>query len=293
MKNNESNNTEKLIDLHTHTNYSDGDLSPNDLIKLANKHNINVLAITDHNTIEGLLAVDRNNPIIKNGELKLISGIELYTNFSNGKMHILGYDININNEFLNHKVEDLRDDSVNSVLSIMEQIKRDYGIVFGYEDIRDMINANRNLGRTDIARLCVKYGHASSIRDAFNKYLINAHNKTKRFVKRPCFEECFDIIKKSEGIPVLAHPRLLRLKEKELLILMREMVDKGLMGIEVYHSSHTKEDIELYSRIAKEFDLLVSGGSDYHGKTVKPDIEIGTGQDNLKIKSLSILEKIH
>ena len=160
---------EKLVDMHTHTNYSDGELSPEELIQLAISKNIKALAITDHNTIEGIKTINRNSSLIINSGINIINGIELSAKVDQGTMHILGYNIDINNAILNKKLRTLKDNSINSVLSILEQIKRDYGIVFCYEDIRKLINANHNLGRIDIAKLCIKYGYATTINDYFNK----------------------------------------------------------------------------------------------------------------------------
>lgn len=286
-------NNYKLIDMHTHTNYSDGDLSPQELIKLAVDKKIGVLAITDHDTIEGIKNVNRNEDVILDSGIKIINGIELSAKVDKGTMHILGYGIDLNNEVLNKKMIVLKDNSINSVLSIMEQIKRDYGIRFGYEDIKELVNANHNLGRPDIAKLCVKYGYATSLQDAFEKYLIDAHNKTRQTGKGLLYQECLELITNSGGIPVLAHPKSLELSEKEFLILLKEMISCGLKGIEVYHSSHSKEEMDYYLEIANRYGLLISGGSDFHGKTVKPDIELGTGKNNnIKIKKLSLLDKL-
>ena len=209
-------------------------------------------------------------------------------------MHILGYDIDINNVNINKEMEKIKNNSINSVLSIMEQIKRDYGIVFGYSDIKELVNSNHNLGRPDLAKLCVKYGYATSIQDAFNKYLIEAYNKTRSTSKGLSYQECIELILQSKGIPILAHPKSLELPEKEFLILLKEMINSGLKGIEVYHSSHTEEEIKYYLEIANKYDLLISGGSDYHGKTIKPDIELGTGKNNgIRIKKLSLLDKLN
>lgn len=286
--------SKKIIDMHTHTNYSDGDLSPQELIRLAIDKRIGTLAITDHDTIEGIKKVNRNENIIVDSGIEIINGIELSAKTDKGRMHILGYGIDLKNKALNKKMIDLKDNSINSVLSIMEQIKRDYGIRFGYDDIKELVNANHNLGRPDLAKLCVKYGYATSSQDAFDKYLIDAHNKTRQTSKGLQYQECLELIKNSGGIPVLAHPKSLELSEKEFLILLKEMINCGLKGIEVYHSSHSKEEMNYYLEIANRYGLLISGGSDFHGKTVKPDIELGTGKDNnIKIKKLSLLDKLH
>lgn len=282
--------SEKLIDMHTHTNYSDGELSPDELIRLAIEKNIETLAITDHDTIEGIKTVDKSNY----PEIEIINGIELSVKINKGRMHILGYGIDLNNETLNKKMTDLKNNSTDSLLSTMEQIKRDYGIRFSYEDIKEMINANHNLNRVDLAKLCIKYGYATTVQDAFDKYLIEARNKVRQTITGLKYDECIDLILNSGGIPVLAHPKSLELSEKELLILLKDMITCGLKGIEVYHSSHSKEEMKLYEDIANKYDLLISGGSDYHGKTAKPDIELGTGKNNnIKIKKLSLLDQLH
>ena len=285
--------SEKIIDMHTHTNYSDGDLSPQELIRLAIDKRIGTIAITDHDTIEGIKKVNKNEDIIVDSGIEIINGIELSAKSNKGRMHILGYGIDLNNKALNKKMIDLKDNSINSVLSIMEQIKRDYGIRFSYEDIKELVNANHNLGRPDLAKLCIKYRYAATVQDAFDKYLIDAYNKTRQTGKGLQYQECLELIANSGGIPVLAHPKSLELSEKDFLILLKDMISCGLKGIEVYHSSHTKEEMKYYLEIANKYDLLISGGSDYHGKTVKPDIELGTGKNNnIRIKKLSILNNL-
>lgn len=286
-------NSEKIIDMHTHTNYSDGDLSPQELIRLAIDKRVGTLAITDHDTIEGIKTVDRKDNLIVDSGIKIINGIELSAKANKGRMHILGYGIDLKNEELNKKMIDLKDNSINSVLSIMEQIKRDYGIRFGYNDIRELVNANHNLGRPDLAKLCVKYGYATTSQEAFDKYLIEAYNKTRQTSKGLQYQECLELITNSGGVPILAHPKSLDLTEKEFLILLKEMINCGLKGIEVFHSSHTKEEMQYYLEIANKYDLLISGGSDFHGKTVKPNIELGSGKNNnIRIKKLSLLDKL-
>lgn len=283
---------EKLIDLHTHTNYSDGDLSPDELVELAISRNIGTLAITDHNTIRGIKAVNRDSEMVVDSGIKIVNGIELSAKSETGRMHILGYGIDLENEYLNNKMNELRDNSINSVLSIMEQIKRDYGITFTYEDIKELVCANHNLGRPDVAKLCVKYGYALSVQDAFDKYLVDAYNKTRSTTKKLSYDECLGLIRDSGGVPVLAHPKSLELDNDELVHLIENMIDCGLMGIEVYHSSHSSEEMDLYLKMAHKYGLLVSGGSDYHGESVKTDIQLGTGRGNLKIKKLTLLDRI-
>lgn len=278
---------EKLIDMHMHTNYSDGELSPDELIKLAIERNIGTMAITDHDTLNGIKSVDKS----KYPNINIINGIELSAKADKGRIHILGYGIDLDSKILNDKMSELKTNSINHVISIYEQIKKDYGIRFNYDDLIEMFNANHNLRRPDLAKLCIKYGLANSVQDAFDKYLIDAYNKIRGRSKGLPYSECIELINKSGGIAVLAHPKSLELNEKEFLIMIRSMIECGLKGIEVYHSSHSSEEMEYYLNIANEYNLLVSGGSDYHGNIVKPDIEVGTGKNNnLKIKKLSLLD---
>ena len=283
---------DKLIDMHTHTNYSDGELSPNELVKYAISKNIGVLAITDHDTISGIKTVDKSADFIVESGIKIINGIELTAKVDRGRMHILGYGIDLDHENLNQKMIELRSISINATMNIYEQIKKDYNIVFSDEDIDNLMSANHNIGRPDLAKLCIKYGYVNTVKEAFDKYLVDAYNKTRKVRKGLEIEECLNLIINSGGIPVLAHPKTLELDDKELLILIKNMMQLGLQGIEVYHSSHSMSDMDKYLRIANTYNLLVSGGSDYHGKVCKPDIEIGTGKNNnLKIKKLTILDK--
>lgn len=287
-------NKEKLIDMHAHTNYSDGELSPYELIKLAIERNIGTLAITDHDTLLGVKQIDKDNTLIKDNDIRIINGIELSAKAKKGQIHILGYNININDEYLNRKMSILRDNSLHSVLSIMEQLKIIYGIRFSYDDIKELINSNHNLGRPDLARLCIKYGYATTVKEAFEKYLEEAKKRVSVSNKGLPYQECIELISNSGGVPVLAHPKSLKLDEKEFLIVLNDMIECGLKGIEVYHSTHTKEEMDYYLKIANEYNLLVSGGSDYHGINTKPDIELGTGRgNNLKIKQLSLLDNIN
>lgn len=279
-----------LIDLHMHTNHSDGELSVFDLIQHCIDNNIKVMAITDHDTIEGVKQLPNYENLISQSGIKVIKGIELSAKYPHGRMHILGYNIDPNNKDINNIMYELKSNSLNSVLSIIEQIKRDYGIRFDYDDIRDLVNSNHNIGRPDIARLLIKYGYVNSVSEAFNKYLIDAYNKIHDYKKGLSYQECIELIKKSGGIPVLAHPNSIEISQKELLLLIKDMIKYGLMGIEAYHSNCSLEESSFYSQLAKDLNLYVTAGSDYHGKFCKPDVEVGTGKGNILINDLPVLK---
>ena len=281
---------DKLIDMHTHTTFSDGELTPDELIELAIDSNVGTIAITDHNTTNGLKRLDKER---YKDKIKIVDGIELSAHCVGGRMHILGYDIDPNNEFLNQKMKEQENYSINKVITIIEQLKRDYNIVFQKDDFFDIVNAKHSIGRPDIATLCIKYGYANNEDEAFNKYLNPAYDKTKELNKRLSYEECFEIIKRSGGIPSLAHPKTLKKDQKEFLNLLKDMISCGLEAIEVYHSMQSEEERSFYLKAALDNNLLVSGGSDYHGPNKKPDIKIGTGKNNnLNITNLSLVRKL-
>ena len=161
-----------------------------------------------------------------------------------------------------------------------------------YEDIKSLINVNHNLERVDVAHLLVKNGLVPNIPEAFEKYLVSAYEKVRTINNGLTYEECINLILSSGGIPILAHPKTLKLNEKEFLTLLKDMLKSGLMGMECYHSNFTKEEMAYYLEIANRYNLLVSGGSDFHG-SAKPDVSLGTGKNNnLYIRKLSILDKL-
>lgn len=282
---------DKLIDMHVHTNYSDGQFSPDEVIKLAINAGIGVMSITDHDTLDGIKKVDRNKDFIKESGINIVNGIEISTHSDTGTMHILGYDIDLDNKELNNKLDELRTNRMNSTLAVMEQIRRDYGITFSYFDIIDLVNS-RHVGRPGIAKLCVKYGFSDSISDAFDNFLNPAKEKTRKYSKNLFYPEVFKLVKDAGGIVILAHPKTLKLDSYKLDKLIFNMKEYGLDGIEVYNSIHTLDDVNFYKHLADKYNLLISGGTDFHGPLVKPNIEIGTGQGNIKIKKLSLIDEL-
>lgn len=282
---------DKFIDMHTHSIYSDGQLEVDELIKLAIKNNVGILSITDHDTLLG----DKNisEYYRKSNDIMIINGIELSAKVDKGRMHILGYDYDINNYELNNKMDELKVNSIYAIMACINQLRIDYNIVFSENEIKEIINRKGNIGRPLVARLLVKYGYADSVEDAFQKYLNPAYNKTRKTNKGINYEECIRLIKGANGISVLAHPNQLLLNGTELENILKKLISCGLDGIEVYHSGHSKEEVEKYLYLANKYNLLISGGSDFHGGDVKPDIELGSGyKNNVKIKRLSLVDEI-
>lgn len=279
-----------MIDLHTHSCYSDGEYTPNDLILKAKKEGIKIISITDHDTVLGNQNITLTEE--EKSGIKIIPGIELSAKVSKGQMHILGYNIDIYNKELNNKITELKNNSFYSVLGILTQIKKDYGITFTTEEILNILNSKGNIGRPDIAKLCIKHGYATSVKESFDKYLTQANDKIKELKKGITFAECLKLIKNAGGISVLAHPKTLKCSDKELEQTIKKLKEYGLKGIEAYHSIHTYEEIKKYLELASKYNLLISGGSDYHGPLIKPNVALGTGiNNNIKVKKLTITKK--
>lgn len=277
------------VDMHMHSIYSDGDLTPNELIKEAYKNNIGIISITDHDTLIGLKKIDTSYE--ENNYVRIIPGIELSAKTNKGRMHILGYGFDVNDKVLNDKMSELKNNSIYSVMAIINQLKIDYDIVFDDLDIKELFSNVGNIGRPHIAKLLIKYGYVNDVQEAFDKYLSAAYRKTKILNKGIPYKECICLIKNAGGISVLAHPNQLLLNDYELEGKIKEMVANGLDGIEVYHSGHSKEETKKYLSLANKYNLLISGGSDYHGKSVKPNVEIGKTSSG-KIKRLSLLNSL-
>lgn len=282
---------DKLIDMHVHTNYSDGQYCPDEVIKLGIDAGVGVMAITDHDTLDGIKKVDRNKDFIRESGIKIVNGIEISAHSDKGTMHILGYDIDLYNKELNNKLEELRTNRMNSTLAVMEQIRRDYGITFSYCDIIELVNS-KHVGRPGLAKLCVKYGFSDSVQNAFDDFLNPAKEKVRKYSKNLFYPEVFKLVKDSGGIVILAHPKTLKLDNYNLDRLIFNMKEYGLDGIEIYNSIHTLDDVNFYKHLADKYGLLISGGTDFHGPLIKPNIEIGTGYGNIKIKRLSLVDEL-
>jgi predicted metal-dependent phosphoesterase TrpH len=263
-----------LIDLHSHTNESDGTCSPAQLIAEAVRAGVTTLGITDHDTFKGF---DQAVPDAQRAGLELICGIELSTKLHGHSVHLLGYFLSTDG------MEDFRTWVVNQQVA-----RRDRNIrlvarlqELGFDITLEEAEARGRgmTGRPHFAAIMVEKGYVTDFRQAFDDYL---DESAKGYVYRhePKFEEGVQRIRDAGGIASLAHP--VRVKG-DVPGLMPELVDAGMNAIEAYHSDHTPEDSALYICLAKQYGLLVTGGSDFHG-AVKPGVMLGTGcGGNLKI----------
>lgn len=272
-----------MIDLHMHSIHSDGTKTPSELLNLVKEKNITVISLTDHDEIEG----SRRLVETPHEGITIYSGVELNAKVDKGQMHILGYNIDLDNKDLKEKLKDLKENSKHNIMLYVKQLKDDYNIELPQEDIDKILNREGNIGRPLLALLLIKYGYVESVSEAFDKYL--GDEKVRQHKMWITKEECIKLILAAGGIPVLAHPFTLKLTNTELKEEIKYLVSIGLKGIETIHSKGKEDEREYYKELAKEFNLITTGGTDYHGPEVKPSIELGTGiNGNVSIKESDV-----
>ena len=271
----------KLIDLHVHSSISDGTLSPSELVNYAASKQLAAIALTDHDTIlgieEGLIATKNLN---KQGiDFNFIPGVEISAGFGKRDIHILGLYIDHTNPTLQKSLEKavLERERRNEK---MANNLRSAGVSITVEELKEE-DKDAIITRAHFAKLLYKKGYVKNVKDAFTKYL---DESGPYYVVREYMspEDTISLIKEAGGIPVLAHPLLYHLKEKEIEALIVRLKSAGLAGIEAIYSNNVSNEEAYVRSLARKYDLLISGGSDFHG-SVKPDIEIGSGRGNLKI----------
>lgn len=275
--------SDKLIDLHTHTSRSDGEYTPNELVEKAINENLNTIAITDHDTIAGLNELNMNDP-----RITIIPGIEITVKVPKGRMHILGLGIDYTNKDLLDYLKEMREFNRHNILNIVNYLT-EIGIHLDQDEIKALMKKDKNIGRPDIAHLLIKEGYVKKFQEAFDKYLIEAFVKTRHLNKGHTYKDALEVIELAHGISVLAHPNSLELNHEEFEELIKDMKDKKLKGLEVYHSHMSEEEREYYMGIADYYNLLYSGGTDFHGEHVKEEISLGTGRKNIYLTELPIM----
>lgn len=282
---------EKLMDMHIHTTYSDGEKSPKEIYQMAKERCMSTFSITDHDNILGAKELEKMN--IK--DINFINGVEMSANCSFGQLHILGYDLDLGSQNLNESLNDLRLNSHYNLQLVLKSLYDTYpNIRFKDEDIMNIFNLSRQVNRTDLGLLFVKYHICSTVQEAFDKYLVEVNNKIKHKRRNLNYEDVIKLIINNNGVPVLAHNNSLRLSKEELDEFIGKMRASGLMGIEAYHSTFNQNDVDYSLYLANKYNLLISGGSDYHGPGVKNKVELATGtNNNLKIKQLTLVDYIN
>jgi predicted metal-dependent phosphoesterase TrpH len=258
-----------FIDLHTHSNASDGSFPPRKVVRLAKERGLQALALTDHDTIDGLAEA------VAAGQefgLEIIPGVEISARHANGSMHILGYFLDYESEILARRLVVLKQARKDRNPQIIAKLN-DLGIPLTMEQV-ERISGGGQVGRPHIARALYEGGYVRSLQEAFDVYL---GNNGRAYVSKFRFppEEALAMIRDAHGIPVLAHPFTLGLHTSETLRpLLQELMAQGLAGMECYYPEHSSAQEDLYLSLARELGLLITGGSDFHGDN-KPEVTLG------------------
>ena len=264
------------IDLHSHTNESDGSYSPEELVALALRNGLQALAITDHDTFSGY---EMALPFARAAGLDLVRGIELNSrlNLSDSddhrSAHLLGlFPVRDPSEEFTQWIQEQADERRERNRKLAHAL-RQRGVDISLEEVEAR---GRNLtGRTHFPQNLLEKGYVKSFDEAFRQYL---GEDAPSYVERQSLtsEEAIRRIRAGGGIPVVAHPVRLSLPRDVERQELRKLKDAGLIALEIYHSDQEPELQAYYHQLAQELDLLPSGGSDFHGR-IKPNIELGTG----------------
>lgn len=263
-----------MIDLHSHTNESDGTCSPAQLIAQAVGAGVRILGVTDHDTFRGY---EQAVALARPAGVELVCGIELSTKLQGRSVHLLGYFLSEDNlAGFREWVRDLQVARRERNIRLVARL-RDLGFDITLEEAE--ARGRGMTGRPHFAQIMVEKGYVPNLRAAFDDYL---DESAKGYVYRrePRFDEGVDRIRQAGGIASLAHPIRVKGDVEEML---PSLCDMGLNAIEAYHSDHGPRETELYLSLARHYGLLVTGGSDFHGD-VKPGVHLGTGANgNLHI----------
>ncbi len=253
-------------DLHTHTTISDGILSPKELVDQAAAAGVAYLAITDHDSTDGLVEAER--AAAAHPGLTLIPGIEISTDVPDGEAHMLGYLLDTGNTELQETLASFRDDRVDRARRMVENLAR-LGVPVAWGRVQQ-IAGDGAIGRPHIAQALMEADHVPSLRDAFDRYISNdgpAYAGRRKMAP----EEAIRLIRAFGGLPVLAHPA----ETPGLEDMLPSLAKAGLAGIEVYYGLYPTDERAAYQRLADAHGLLATGGSDYHGPGRAAECDLG------------------
>jgi len=259
-------------DLHIHSNFSDGEYTIDELIDMLKKENIKVFSICDHDNIESIKYL--NNLELK--DIKYISGVEISSYYKKMGIHILGYYIDGNKLSLKRLLTKINLRRKKRMKEILKKIRVRNGIILNNDDLDELMSTN-NIGKKNLSKILIKNNLGNNYLEIRDNYLTNLHCKTsyRANIKKVC-----KVVKNANGIPVLAHPKEMELRYGiKLENVIKDLIKCGIKGIEVYHSIHTDKDIERYLSIANKYDLLISGGSDFHTNKSKKKLGILSKED--------------
>jgi len=255
--------TTEKTDLHTHTYYSDGYNTPERLIDKAKNQGIKILSITDHDSVN---AISEATEYAKKFGMEVIPGVEISTDIRDTEVHILGYFVDPDNNDLEHYLNFFREERYKRAIRMVKKLNI-LGLDITIDDVL-VFAKNSAMGRPHIAQALLAKGQVKSFFEAFYKYIGNHAPAYERKVHLSP-QSAFKIISDAGGLSFIAHPG--NMPE----ILIKELIDAGVDGIEVIHPSHSPEQVKFYRGIVNEYFLLESGGSDFHGGKREDDENLG------------------
>lgn len=268
-----------FVDLHVHSNASDGSFSPSEVVSLAARAGLCAIALTDHDTVDG---IGQAETAAKTEGIRLIPGIEISSMYEGTEIHILGLFVQPEEPSLAGILEKFRAIRDNRNRLMLERLAAD-GMTFKDGQLTGG-NPDTVITRAHVARALVEAGYASSLDQAFKRFL-KYGGKYCPYKESPPPETAVEALLKNGAFVSLAHPYQYKLGDAGIRRLAARMKEMGMQGLEVYHSSHNQYESGKLQVLAKELGLLPTGGSDFHGAG-KPDISIGTGRGGLRVSSL-------
>jgi predicted metal-dependent phosphoesterase TrpH len=267
-----------MIDLHTHTTASDGRLTPEELITHAEEAGLCAVAITDHDTVDGIAPARRHAQKIG---MPFVPGIEISAEYNaTGTMHILGYFIDETTGSFSEALAFLKRARKKRNPLIIQRLNH-YGVNITMEDVRQEAGSGQ-IGRPHFARAIVRKGFAPSIPEAFERYIKKG---APCYVNKERFspQRAIELIRAAGGIPVIAHPKTLNIDfNQEFPRFLGRLKEMGLMGLEAYYYSHSKSEEEYFLGLSRKSSILATGGSDFHGDN-KPKVALGKGSGKLLV----------
>jgi hypothetical protein len=251
------------IDLHTHTNYSDGTYSPEELVIKAKKHGLDIISITDHDSING---IKEASECAKDLGIEIINGVEISTDVDDKEVHLLAYFIDIEHEELTKYLSFFRDERLHRAKRIVEKLNK-LGLKIKIDDVLDRSNHSA-IGRPHIAYTMVDLGLIKNYQEAFEKYIGDYGPAFERKI-HVSVQSALKLINDAGGLSFIAHPGFM----KEALLM--NLIKAGIDGIECTHPSHNENQVQFYRGIVNQYCLLESGGSDFHGGKKLDDENFG------------------
>lgn len=275
-----------MIDLHSHSTASDGEFSPRDLVALAIEKNVNVLALTDHDTFDG---IEEGKQAAQNRDITFIPGIELNIQRSRGEFHLLGLGIKEPSASLIKICKQLQDGRLSRNQQIIEKMQQD-GFPVNYQELKEMF-PSQILGRPHLAAYLVEKKVVKKRQLAFDKYL----GKGRPYYVERTAADLYDAIyaiKDSGAVPVLAHPLSLYVSWGKMEETLSELKEAGIEGLEAWHPGTRVGEAIRLEEMAKKLGFFVTAGSDFHGPNVRGDRKLGHTTGNKKIEDRFFYEEL-